>query len=66
MAIFTHEDDQKFKMNFVSTFLATWCANEYTNVCMRGEQVRLNTPPVEDAEFLAEQAWAHYCGIHSL
>lgn len=53
-------DEQTFKLNFISTFLATWCANEYEDSCMTGQHRRLEKPPVEDAEYLAEKAWEHY------
>lgn len=51
---------EQFIDNFVVTFLATWCANEYNDSCMNGQQERLNRPPVEDARFLAQKAWEHY------
>jgi len=60
MAFLKLQDEQEFKANFVTTFLATWCANNYDDACMMGEHERLNTPPVEDAEFLAAEAWKHY------
>ncbi len=50
---------QEFIDQFSTTFLATWCANEYADACMRGEQRRLEEPPVEDAHYLAGKAWDH-------
>lgn len=53
-------DEASFKTNFISTFLAAWTANIYNDACMRGQHDRFNSPPVEDAELLADKAWAHY------
>jgi hypothetical protein len=43
--------------HFAATFLATWCANNYDEICARGEHDRFNRMPVEDAVHLGEQAW---------
>lgn len=48
---------EQFKMQFISTFLATWVASHYDLACARGEHKKLDSPPAEDAEFLAEKAW---------
>lgn len=48
---------RQFKTIFVANFLSTWCANNYDEFCSTGKHKQLNHPPVEDAEFLAEQAW---------
>jgi hypothetical protein len=53
-------DEKSFKANFITTFLATWVANNYDECCMRGQHERLSDPPVEDAEFLANEAWNRY------
>lgn len=52
-------DEATFKATFIATFLATWCVANYDDACMRGEQERLNKPPVEDAKYLAARAWEH-------
>jgi hypothetical protein len=48
-----------FIAQYVTTFLATWAVKEYDSACARGEQKRLNKPPVEDAVYLARMAWMH-------
>ena len=53
-------DEHAFKLQFISNFLSTWCANEYKDACMRGEQERLEEPPVDNAQFLADTARAFY------
>jgi len=47
----------EFRTHFISTFLATWAANNYADACIRSEHKRLETPPCEDAAHLAEAAW---------
>lgn len=47
----------EFIRQFVTSFLATWCANNYTDYCMRSMQEELANPPIEDAIHLAEEAW---------
>lgn len=47
----------KFISLFIIQFLASWMANNYSDFCARGLQKELETPPVEDAMFLAEKAW---------
>ena len=49
--------ERTFKENFITTFVATWCANEYSDACMRAEHNKLSNPPIEDAEFLANEVW---------
>jgi hypothetical protein len=58
--------EDKFKENFISTFLATWTANNYDNYCIQGKQEDLEHPPVEDAIFLAESAWKKYKEISNI
>ena len=53
-------DEKTFKENFISTFLATWTANNFNDYCMRGKQEDLENPPVEDAIYLADKAWIRY------
>jgi hypothetical protein len=50
-------DQDKFITDYVTIFLATWTANEYDSACQRGEQRKLNNPPIEDAVYLARMAW---------
>lgn len=47
----------EFKRLYIIQFLATWTANNYADACARSEHKRLENPPVEDAEHLAEAAW---------
>jgi hypothetical protein len=51
---------QEFKRMFAAQFLASWVATNYNDYCARGLQDHLETPPVEDAVFLADKAWDHY------
>lgn len=53
-------DQDQFITQFITMFLATWTANEYAGACARGEQKRLENPPVADAIYLARVA---YCSI---
>ena len=46
-----------FKMQFIASFLAAWCANNYDDYCARGWTGKMDHPPVEDATYLADQAW---------
>jgi len=50
-------DELKFKQQFAIQFLASWTAVHYNDYCARGLEL---APPVEDAEFLADQAWEHW------
>ena len=50
-------DKQRFKEQFIVTFLATWCATNHADACMRDEHERLEHPPVEDAIELADTVW---------
>ncbi len=51
-------EEDKFKETFAATFLATWCATQYDHACAMGIAERLEKPPVEDAIYLADTAWA--------
>ena len=48
----------QFKSHFVATFLANWVSQHYDRCCQSGDHSLLEHPPVADAEFLAEEAWA--------
>lgn len=52
-------DKQQFMSSFVTSFLATWCANNYNDACLSGEPQRLYNPPVEDAEDIANEVYLH-------
>lgn len=54
------DSEKLFKAQFISSFLATWCANNYEDAISSGNHEILHRPPVEDAEFLADKAWDHY------
>lgn len=56
-------DEQRFKEQFIASFLASWCAVNYTEYCVQGAQKLLGKPPVEDAIHLADEAWKHYYGV---
>jgi len=59
-----HDIEKDWFINsFMMVFMATWCANNYTDYCMRGQQALLSEPPVEDAQHLAEEAYEHMCNI---
>lgn len=60
MTTFSDVDEKEFKMNFVSTFLATWIATNYDTACQWGEHERLDNPPIEDAEYHASVVWNKY------
>lgn len=49
--------EQAFKTQFIASFLAAWVAKHYDMACARGEHDKLGRPPVEDAQFLADEAW---------
>jgi hypothetical protein len=51
-------NEEQFKQQFIVTFLATWAATNYDFCVSHGQHERLGNPPVEDAEFLADRAWA--------
>lgn len=55
--------EKEFKTQFISNFLSTWVANNYDDACRRNDHGMLNTPPVEDADFLANKAWEHWIEI---
>lgn len=49
--------EKAFKQQYVACWLATRCAMQYDDACSRGQFERFENQPVEDAIFLAEQAW---------
>lgn len=55
---------EQFIDQFVTTWLATWSANNYPDACFYGNHKKLHTPPVEDAYFLAEKTWEHIQSIN--
>jgi len=48
---------EQFIDQFVTTFLATWCAENYTHFCMTDQHESLYNPPIEDAYDMAEGVW---------
>lgn len=50
-------DEQVFKTQFIASFLAAWVAQHYDMACARGEHSKLDNPPAEDAQMLADEAW---------
>ncbi len=53
-------DEESFKTQFISSFLATWCVNNYVDCFNTETREILSQPPVKDAEFLANAAWDEY------
>jgi len=53
-------NEEQFKAQFIASFCAAWCANNYNDACMRGEQERLENPPMEDAKCLADSTWIKF------
>ena len=51
------EPRRTFINNFIATFLASYCAEQYDFHCQTGTK---HSFPIEDAEFLAEEAWKEY------
>jgi hypothetical protein len=51
-------EEQIFRMNYISTFLASYMAGRYDSDCQNGHpgEPYLNQP-IEDADFLAACAW---------
>jgi hypothetical protein len=53
-------NEESFKTQFISSFLAIWCATKYEECCNTETREILSQPPVKDAEFLANAAWDEY------
>ena len=51
---------QQFISHFITTFCATWCANNHADYCQMDKHDELESPPMEDALLLAEAAWELY------
>lgn len=47
--------ESDFKAQYIATFLASYMAGRYDADCMNGTHG--STQPVEDANFLANEAW---------
>lgn len=50
-------DQDKFITDYVTTFLATWAANEYEKADANHNVMKVNKPPVTHAIALARVAW---------
>lgn len=57
--LFSRDDEEKFKKDFVTQFMASWAASNYDDYCSKGLWSELCRPPIADAEFLADRAWNH-------
>lgn len=57
-------NESEFKAQFIAGFCASWCAANYADACVRGEQEYLEKPPMEDAIYLADCAWAEWLSIN--
>jgi len=55
------EDERAFRRQFVTQFLASYCAANFNDFCARGLQGNLEHLPVEDADYLSLTAWRHWC-----
>ena len=53
-------NEEAFKTQFISSFLAAWCANKYEECSRTVDHEILSRPPVKEAEFLANAAWDEY------
>lgn len=52
---------QQFIDQFVTQFLASWCAKNHGDYCARNLHESLYNPPIEDAQDIAEEIWErHY------
>lgn len=60
--LFSIDDEEKFKKDFVTQFMATWVANNYNSYCSN-RWSELGKPPIGDAEFLADSAWRNMVSI---
>jgi hypothetical protein len=49
--------EDRFKEQFIASFLGSWTAKHYEECCALGQHERLNRPPVEDAVYLSCAAW---------
>lgn len=52
-------NEQQFKDQYVATFLASYMASRYNLDCINGHPIAGNQP-LEDAMFLADEAWKQY------
>jgi hypothetical protein len=59
--LFGLADELAFRRQFVTQFLASYCAANFNDFCARGLQDKLETSPVEDADYLSFAAWKHWC-----
>lgn len=60
--LFTQADERDFKRQFVLNFLASYEVENYQDNCHRG-WLKDRKMPVEDAAFLAKQAWRDWVEI---
>lgn len=51
---------EQFIAHYAATFMASWSAYKYDDVCLMDQQHVLDHQPIEDALFLAEIAWTKY------
>jgi hypothetical protein len=54
-------DELAFRRQFVTQFLASYCAANFNDFCSSQRHHLLEKPPVEDAEYLSGTAWEHWC-----
>ena len=57
---------EQFITQFVAAWLAAWSVKEYDTACFYGNHKKLNTPPVEDALFLAEKSYEELKNMHNI
>lgn len=58
-------NEQEFKQQIITNFIATYCAINYDDMCAKGNYNIIDNPPVEDAEHIAEKAWKEWVKIHN-
>jgi hypothetical protein len=58
---FNNEDKDKFIKDWITTFMATYAAQEYGTCCSIQDWTAIEGVIYEDAKFLAEKNWDYMC-----
>jgi hypothetical protein len=53
-------NENEFKAQYALVFCATYTANRYEEYCSHGKQKDLDYQPMDDALYLADEAWRQY------
>ena len=56
---FIESDKDRFIKQYIVSFMASYTADKYEEMCVNDNHKALRQPPVEDAHHLAEEAWGH-------